>query len=77
MTDSQIKKIRFRFISLTAMEDTHIMEYRAIKVPFFLQVLVCIRTEGLQEVYKVYNLEGTTYKSETELKEALYNIKLK
>lgn len=64
-------------MSFTMMEDNHIMEYRAIKVPFYLQVLICISTEGLNNPYKVYNLDGTTYKSEKELKEALYNIKLK
>lgn len=45
MTDEQIARIKFRFISHIAMSDFHISQYVAEDVPFDLRMEVAVPTE--------------------------------
>ena len=46
MTDEQISRIKFRFVSHIAMSDYHITQYKAINVPFQFNMQDCVPTSA-------------------------------
>ena len=46
MTDEQIERIKFRFISHIAMSDYHLTQYEATNVPFQFNMQVSVPTSS-------------------------------
>ena len=85
MTDEQISRIKFRFVSHIAMSDYHITQYEATNVPFQFNMQVSVPTsafdyEALQKGEKKrrssrrYCLQGRYYRSKKKLYDALHEI---
>ena len=85
MTDEQISRIKFRFVSHIAMSDYHITQYKAINVPFQFNMQDYVPTsafdyEALPEGGKkrrssrIYCLQGKHYRSKKKLYDALHEI---
>ena len=85
MTDEQISRIKFRFISHIAMSDYHLTQYAAINVPFQFNMQDRVPTsafdyEALPEGGKKrrssrrYCLQGKYYRSKKKLYDALHEI---
>ena len=85
MTDEQISRIRFSFVSHIAMSDYHITQYEATNVPFQFNMQVCVPTrafdyEAMPEGGKkrmssrIYCLRGRYYRSKKKLYDALHEI---
>ena len=86
MTDEQISRIKFRFISHIEMSDYHHTQYVATNVPFQLNVQVSVPTSSFdweapppedgkkRRTIRRYCLEGKYYNSKKKLYEALHEI---
>ena len=85
MTDEQISRIKFRFVSHIAMLDYHITQYEATNVPFQFNMQDRVPTsafdyETLPEGGKKrrslrrYYLQGRYYRSKKKLYDALHEI---
>ena len=85
MTDEQISRIKFRFVSHIAMSDYHITQYEATNVPFQFNIQYSAPTsafdyEELPEGGKKrrssrrYCLQGRYYRSKKKLYDALHEI---
>ena len=85
MTDEQISRIKFSFVSHIALSDYHITQYEATNVPFQFNIQDCVPTsafdyEALIEGGKKrrssrrYYLQGKYYRSKKKLYDALHEI---
>ena len=85
MTDEQISRIKFRFVSHIAMPDYHITQYEATNVPFQFNMQVCVPTSAFdyeappeggkkQMSSRTYYLQGKHYRSKKKLYDALHEI---
>lgn len=85
MTDAQISRIKFRFISHIAMSDYHLTQYAATNVPFQFNIQDCVPTSAFdyeelpdggkkRRSSRVYCLQGKYYRSKKKLYDALHEI---
>ena len=83
MTDEQIARIKFRFISHIAMSDYHLTQYEATNVPFQFNMQVSVPTSSFdweappedgkkRRSSRRYCLQGKYYRSKKKLYEALH-----
>ena len=84
MTDEQIARIKFRFISHIAMSDYHLTQYEATNVPFQFNMQVSVPASSFdweapedgkkRRSSRRYCLQGKYYRSKKKLYEALHQI---
>ena len=85
MTDEQISRIKFRFVSHIAMSDYHITQYKAINVTFQFNMQDCVPTSAFdyeappdggnkRRSTRRYCLQGRYYRSKKKLYDALHEI---
>ena len=85
MTDEQISRIKFRFVSHMAMSDYHITQYEATNVPFKFNMQVSVPTSSFdweaphgdgkkRRSSRRYCLQGKYYRSKKKLYDALHEI---
>ena len=85
MTDEQISRIKFRFVSHIAMSDYHLTQYEATNVPFQFNMQVSVPTSSFdweappedgkkRRSSRRYCLQGRYYRSKKKLYEALHEI---
>ena len=85
MTDEQISRIKFRFVSHIAMSDYHITQYEATNVPFQFVMEDCVPTSAFdcdvppeggkkRRSSRIYRLQGKSYLSKKKLYDALHEI---